>query len=157
MGESVKDEKFRGRYSLSIDSKGRVNVPAPFRDVLVEKYGESSLFLATIFDHCLRAYPTEEWEKIEEHADTLSSTDESVKFYYRHFISSAVKLDWDKQGRILLPASHKEWAGINNGQVLFLGLTKKFEIWDKAVYESKMVALNASSVEDAISDLGGQI
>ncbi len=151
------DQNFRGRHTLSIDSKGRVSVPAPFREILAERYGENRLMLATVFDRCLRAYPTEEWAKIEEHASGLSSTDKNVKFYYRHFISSAVELEFDKQGRILIPASHREWAEINGGQVLFLGITDKIEIWDKAAYASKMATLDPSSVEDSINEMGGKI
>ncbi len=153
----MKDETFSGRHSLSIDTKGRVSVPAPFRDVLTQQYGENKLVLATVFDHCLRAYPMEEWKKIEEHAATLNSMDEDVKFYYRHFISSAVHLSWDKQGRILLPASHKEWAEINSGQVLFLGFSDRIEIWDKAVYESKMAVVDVVSVAKSMNEQGARI
>ena len=158
MGNSSGRGAFRGRHYLSIDAKGRVNVPASFREVLVNRFGEARLMVATVFDPCLRAYPLEEWEKIEAMAAGLQSTDGAVKQYFRHFISSAEECVCDKQGRILLPLSHREWAGINGGgQVVFLGYVNKIEIWDKSAYEARMKEADLGSVEEAITQLGGQI
>jgi len=149
---------FRGRHYLSVDVKGRVNVPAPFRDVLIQRYGEARLMVATAFDPCLRAYPLEEWENIEAIASGLQSTNPAVKQYFRHFISSAEECLCDKQGRILLPPSHREWAGMNGGgQVVFLGYVNKIEIWEKTAYEIRMKEADLSSVEATITQLGGQI
>lgn len=157
MGGETKGRAFRGRYYLSIDSKGRVNVPAGFRDVLMDRYGDMRLVLATPFDRCLRAYPMEEWEKIEDSIATLPSTDARVKKYLRHFVASAVECECDKQGRVLLPQTHKEWAGINSGQIVFLGLVTRMELWDKASYDNEMQETDLSSVEVAITEFGGRI
>jgi len=158
VGNSSGTGVFRGRHYLSIDAKGRVNVPAPFREVLVNRFGEARLMLATVFDPCLRAYPLEEWEQIEVAASAMQSTNTAVKQYFRHFISSAEECACDKQGRILLPPSHREWAGMNgSGQVVLLGLVNKIEIWEKTAYEARMREADLGSVEEAITQLGGQI
>ena len=157
MGGEIKGRTFRGRYHLSIDSKGRVNVPAGFRDVLLDRYGDTRLILATPFDRCLRAYPLQEWEKIEDSIAVLPSTDARVKKYLRHFVASAVECECDRQGRVLLPQAHKEWAGIDGGQIVFLGLVTKMELWDKGSYDSEMQDTDLSLVEKAITELGGQI
>ena len=130
-------------------------MPAVFLEVLAEKYGDDALMVATHFDNCLRAYPMEEWEKIEAKANSLPATNNDVKIYRRHFISSAEFCACDKQGRILLPPTHREWANIAGGQVLLLGQTNMIEIWDRAAYEARMNAVDFSAAEQAIDALGG--
>jgi len=140
-----------------VDAKGRVNVPASFREVLQERYGDSRLVLATPFDRCLRAYPLKEWEEIETSASRMPSTDPGVKIYFRHFIGSALESECDRQGRILLPPSHKDWARIDGGSVVFIGLIDRMEIWNRTGYDQEMEDQDFASVERAISKYGGQI
>lgn len=157
MEDGHKVKNFRGRHFLSMDPKGRVSVPSQFREALANRNGGARLMLATPFDRCLRGYMLEEWEKIEEKAAQLPQTDPNVKKYNRHFISSAVEVECDGQGRILIPPTHREWAGITGGQVVFLGLTAKMEIWDRARFNAEMEVEDSVSVEEAITGLGGLI
>lgn len=157
MEDGHKVKNFRGRHFLSMDSKGRVSVPSQFREALVNRNGGTRLILATPFDRCVCGYPPEEWEIISENAAQLPQTDPNVKKFNRHFISSMVEVECDGQGRILIPPSLREWAGINGGQVVFLGLTTKMEIWDRARFDAEMEVEDSGSVEEAITRLGGRI
>jgi len=157
VGDRGSQGSFRGRFFLSIDAKGRVNVPSAFRQVLEERYGDPRLVLATPFDRCVNVYPLKEWEEIEARAAQMPPTKQNVKIYFRHFIGSAVECECDRQGRILLPPSHKDWARIDGGQVTFLGQITKMEIWNRAALDQSMAEQDLSSVEEEITQLGGRI
>lgn len=120
--------RFRGRFEYTIDSKGRLNIPSRFREVLLEEYGDEILVL-TNFDHCLFAYPLSEWEVIEEKLGELPVIDEAVTSFKRFFYSSAQECSIDKQGRILIPPALRKYAGLDK-EVILAGMIRYFELWD---------------------------
>src|SRR4030066_2330867 len=107
---------FRGRYEHTMTDKGRISVPAKFRDVLNDKYGEESLII-TNFDRCLIVYPLKEWNEIERRAAELPLFKQEVIPFLRHFIGNADDSPIDGQGRILLPQSLRNHAQINRQRV----------------------------------------
>ena len=119
---------FRGRFEHIIDPKGRVSIPAKFRELLVEKYDDR--LILTNFDRCLVAYPYEEWRVLEDRVSSLSMVKKEVKSFQRFFISGATECPIDKLGRILIPQTLRDHAQLEKS-VIFAGMLKKFEIWSK--------------------------
>ena len=140
---------FRGRYEHTIDSKGRVSLPARFREVLKDKYDDQ--LIITNFDGCLVAYPDEEWRVIEEKVSSLSMVKKEVKSFQRFFISGATECSIDKQGRILIPSGLRKYAKLEK-DIVFAGLTKKIEIWSKEMWEQEIV-----KVQEGFDDLSNPL
>ncbi len=124
---------FRGRYCHNIDSKGRVSVPARFREILVSSYEEA--LVITNFDRCLVAFPLPEWASIEERTKELSMLQKDVRAFIRYFYSGATECRIDRQGRILIPPSLREFAHIDK-EVMLIGAANRIELWSKEVWEN---------------------
>ena len=120
---------FRGRFEHTIDPKGRVSIPAKFRELLGEKY-DDRLIITTGLDPCLVAFPYEEWVNVEEKVSSLSMVKKEVKAFQRVFISGATECPIDKLGRVLIPPTLRSHAQLEK-DVVFAGMLKKFEIWSK--------------------------
>ena len=119
---------FMGEYLHTIDGKGRVIIPAKFREALGER------FVATKgLDHCLFVYPMSEWTTLEQKLRTLPFTQQDVRAFVRFFFSGATECDVDKQGRILLPANLREYAQLLKDIVL-VGVSTRVEIWSQALW-----------------------
>ncbi len=126
---------FRGRFHHNIDGKGRVSIPARFREVLKQQYGSDQLIM-TIFDNCLVVYPFAEWQTFEEKIKEFSQLKKETKYFLRYFYSSAIDCSIDDHGRILIPPQFREHANLNK-EVVFVGMTNRFEIWDKGMWEKE--------------------
>jgi len=144
---------FRGRFEHTIDSKGRVSIPAKFRELLVEKYDER--LILTNFDRCLVAYPFEEWRSVEDKVGSLSMVKKEVRAFQRFFISGAAECPIDKLGRILIPPTLRDYAQLARN-VVFNGMLKKFEIWSKDRWqeEIKRSEENFEGMSEALAGLG---
>ena len=126
---------FSGKYYYTVDPKGRVIIPSPFREIIFTNYN-TKLFVANdLFDKCLHIYPQEEWAKLEEKVRNLSQVLEEVKRFKRRVIASAIEVELDKQGRILIPAAHREDAGINS-DIVIVGQIEKIELWDRKEWDA---------------------
>ena len=117
---------FRGRYYHQIDTKGRLSIPSRFREILASSYDERVII--TNFDQCLWAYPVPEWAELEKKVGALPQFMDEVKALQRVFISAATECPIDKQGRILIPPSLREYAAIDR-EVVVVGMTRRFELW----------------------------
>ena len=127
---------FLGKYYYSLDPKGRIIIPAPLRDIIFKKYNNSKLYITNAaFDKCLHVYPLEEWNRLEEKIRILPRMEEAVKYFLRRVIASVLECEIDRQGRVLIPVSLREDAGIN-GEVVIVGQLDKIEIWDKAEWNA---------------------
>ena len=123
---------FRGRYEYSIDSKGRLNIPAKFRDILVHEYN-SDLVITTALEGNLDCYPLAKWIEVEAKLNALPSSRVEVKRFKRFYISGAVECSLDKQGRVLLPPTLRSWAGLDQkgNNVVIAGQIDKLELWSQ--------------------------
>jgi MraZ protein len=123
---------FRGRYEYSLDSKGRLNIPAKFRDILVHEYN-SELVITTALEGNLDCYPLAKWLEVEEKLNALPSSRPEVKRFKRFYISGAVECSLDKQGRVLLPPTLRSWAGLDQkgNNVVIAGQIDKLELWSQ--------------------------
>ena len=142
---------FRGSFEHTVDSKGRVSVPSKFRDIFADRY-DGKLVLAMDYDKCLTVYPLEEWEKFEEKIRSLPTMKKEVKDFMRFLLASATECEIDKQGRILIPSSHREHAGIKKN-VMLVGIIDKIEIWDAGAWEARN-SQNGDKIGEALAALG---
>lgn len=115
-----------GRYDHAVDPKGRLFVPAKLRPELGEAF-----YVTLGLDHCLSVYTEEGWSKILEKFNGLSVAASSKM---RFLFANAAKCEPDKQGRFLLPANLRKYAGIED-EVTFIGQGDRAEIWDTATYQ----------------------
>lgn len=114
---------FLGQYEHGLDDKGRLFMPAKFR----EKLG-SSFVVTKGLDRCLFIYPQEEWQNIEVKLKELPFTKSDARSFVRMFFSGAAECECDKQGRVLLPQGLREHALLSKDAVV-LGVASRVEIW----------------------------
>lgn len=119
-----------GEYHHTIDHKGRLIIPAKFRE------GLGSPFMVTRgLDHCLFVYSLHEWKNIEEKLKSLPFTRADARAFTRFFFSGAMECELDKQGRIMLPTNLREYAKLEK-ECVIIGVSNRVEIWSKAVWEA---------------------
>lgn len=128
-------QKFRGHSHRSLDPKGRLMIPPEFREAAAS-LGSEGVLVLTNFDGCVVGYPMPEWERIEESFNRVNVLDKRLRNFQRFFISGAVEVSLDKQGRVLIPPHLRSYAKLDK-EVVVAGVGKKFEIWDKDVFEAK--------------------
>ena len=124
----LNQDTFTGEYQYSLDSKGRVNIPAKFRQSLSKK--NQNTFVATRGqDPCVWIYPLTEWKKIEDDLRSLSSVSSVHRTFIRQIARSATPSTCDKQGRITLSPSLISYAKLDK-EALIIGMINKIEIWN---------------------------
>jgi len=143
---------FRGRSRHTLDKKGRLAIPARFKDVLDRR--SDNCLVVTNHDSCLWAFVREDWRTIEEKAAKLPQFDRSVTTYLRYFISGAVECQV-KQGRITIPMDLREIAELSK-EVVLVGALTKFEIWEKNKWEEEFQQSRESfeEISQSLSGLG---
>lgn len=126
-----------GEYSLNLDDKGRLSVPAGLRHQLRKMYTapqDETVVITKFFEDCLVVYPQVVWASIQEQLLDLPN-DPSSRAFLRHFCASASACSLDRQGRILLSPKLRQYAGIES-EVLVIGLVKKLELWSPSRWEA---------------------
>ena len=119
---------FTGQYSFSIDSKNRINIPAPLRKQFSKK--DKKTFVVTRgIDSCAWIYPITEWKKIQSELQQLSSLSKTNRIFLRNHLRHANILKYDSQGRFVLPQSLIEYASIKK-DITIIGVLNKIEIWN---------------------------
>ncbi len=136
---------FRGGTSLSVDVKGRMAMPAKYRDRL-QDICSGQLVITVDRDHCLLVYPLPEWEEIERKLVKLPSLNKQARRLQRLLIGHATECELDGAGRILLSPLLREFAAIDK-QVMLIGQGNKFELWDEATWNARRESW-LSEVED---------
>jgi len=115
---------FIGEYSHSIDAKGRLTVPAKFR----EQLGDNFVVTGGL-DGCLFIYTMEDWKAFEEKIQALPLTNPNARKFSRFFLASANEGEFDKQGRVLIPQKLRDMAGLSK-DVILAGVGSRIEIWN---------------------------
>ena len=123
---------FMGEYNHTIDAKGRLIVPAKFREALGDEF-----VVNKGLDGCLFVYSNSEWNAFEEKLRTLPLTNKNARQFTRFFLAGAAACEVDKQGRILLPQVLREFAKLEKDVVL-VGVASRIEIWSKEVWEESV-------------------
>lgn len=145
---------FRGRYEHTIDSKGRISIPSKFREILTQKYNDR--FVITNFDHCLAAFPYEEWNTlIEQKIGNFSIMRKEMSAFLRYFYSSAIDCVLDKQGRLLIPQTLRDYANLQR-EVILVGEGRFIEIFAKERWLEvvKQVEEGFDKVRETLANLG---
>jgi MraZ protein len=124
---------------LTLDVKGRITVPARWRDQLMESVN-GQLVIAKNPDGCLSLYPLPVWEKWEAHLLALEAEHEAWR---RVYVGSATDIEIDSASRVLVPPELRSWAGLER-DVKFMGVGSNFELWDMARYEEREAATIAA-------------
>ncbi len=138
-----------------MDSKGRLSIPARFRDVLRAKY--DNRLIVTNLPNCLVAYPFEEWRTIEERFTSYRLAPPEIQMFQRFFLAAAVECQMDSQSRILIPASLRQEAGLTK-EVVLSGMLTYFEIWSKDGLEEelKKARENFDQYSSLVAQIGRQ-
>ena len=143
---------FMGEYNHSIDAKGRMIVPAKFREQLGNEF-----VVTKGLDGCLFVYSNEEWHRIEENLRDKPLTSREARKFMRFFFAGAATCEVDKQGRILLPTVLREYAGLTKDVVL-VGVLSRVEIWDKDRWaENTYDEDEMDEIAEHMADLGFSI
>lgn len=124
---------FYGEYLHSIDRKGRLILPAKFREVAKGSFIEK-FFVTRGLDKCLFMFSEEEWRSQESKFKAISFTKQQARTFNRLYFSGAVEVAPDKQGRILLPPYLKDFAEIKK-DVVIVGVSNRIEIWAKGKWQ----------------------
>ena len=130
---TLSSNTFIGEYQYSLDAKGRINIPAKFRQSL-SKDNDNTLVATRGQDPCIWIYPIKEWKKIEDELRKLSSISGIHRTFVRQIARSATPSTCDKQGRIIISPSLLSYAELNK-EALILGMINKIEIWNPDILE----------------------
>ena len=125
---TLTNNTFIGEYAYSLDSKGRINVPAKFRQSLSED-NENTFVITRGVDPCIWVYPLSHWKEIESNLRNLSSISKIHRTFVRNTARYASPSTYDKQGRITLTPSLIEYADLDK-DALIIGMINKMEIWN---------------------------
>ena len=135
-----------GEYEHSIDTKGRIAMPAKLREGLGGKF-----IITKGLDGCLFVYAMDEWQRVEQKLASLPMSRKTARDFTRFLFGGACEGECDKQGRVLLPASLRRYAGLEREAVI-VGVGSRAEIWDAAKWQQ----YNEESAED-VNELAGQL
>jgi MraZ protein len=138
---------FRGSSYHTIDAKGRVIIPARFRD-LIKGEGADGVMLSRL-DGALVAYPFEAWRAIEERILSLAEKSENMRRFRRVFIGGAFACECDRQKRILVPPSLREYAQLER-EIVLAGVLDHFEIWSRQNWERENQAMEQDMQQEAV-------
>lgn len=129
-GEEVGRPMFMGEFQHTIDDKGRMIIPAKFRESL-----GTSFVVTRGLDQCLFVYPMEEWAVLEQKLKALPLMKSDARAFTRFFFSGATECEWDKQGRVNIPNNLRQYANLDK-ECVVLGVSNRVEIWNKETWEN---------------------
>lgn len=136
---------FMGEYHHNIDQKGRMIIPAKFRELLGDNF-----VITRGLDQCLFGYPHEEWQTLENKLKTLPFTKKDARAFTRFFFSGAAECEIDKQGRINIAPPLRDYARLEK-ECVVIGVSNRLEIWSKSNWETYFNASEESFAEIAES------
>lgn len=121
---------FLGEFNHTIDDKGRLTIPARYRPALA-----TGIVVTRGLDGCLALYDTAGWDALAEQVDALPVTDRRARDFRRFIFGSAAEATPDRQGRVLVPAYLRQYAGID-GEVTIVGMNTFIEIWNRETWQA---------------------
>jgi len=119
---------FMGSFEHTLDDKGRLSIPSRFREIMLEKQVPERLIVTQGLDTCLFAYALDEWKKFEEKIISRPLNRSDDRYFVRRLLAGAVDCPLDKQGRIGLPPTLRQYAGLGREAVV-VGVSSRIEIW----------------------------
>ena len=137
---------FMGEYNHTVDTKGRLIIPSKFREQLGEEF-----IVTKGLDGCLFVFPQDEWQAFEE--KLLPLTPKGARQFTRFFVAGATPGELAKQGRIILPATLREFAGLDKDVVL-AGMLNRIEIWSKDKWTENNACGDMDDIAEQMTQLG---
>ena len=154
MVKKTMQNSFFGQYSYSIDTKGRVNVPAKFRQVLSSD-NDKTFIITRGEERCIWVYPLVEWQEIEKGLRKLSAVSPNNRHFIRKTTRYASLVEYDKQGRIMLTKPLIDYAGLDK-EVFIIGALNKLEIWNPETLDkvdSDDANIDAATLHELAKDI----
>lgn len=139
---------FNGEYNHSVDSKGRLIIPKEFRDGLGTEFK-----ITRGLDGCLFVFPLNEWASFEQKLRSLPLANSNARRLTRFFAAGATNCEPDQQGRILLPQTLREYAGLEK-DVVITGMIERIEIWDKQKWSDYNAEGDMDEIAEQMLQLG---
>ncbi|GFI21653.1 transcriptional regulator MraZ [Lachnospiraceae bacterium] len=151
MARSGGDLMFIGEYNHVIDAKGRLIIPAKFRETLGDNF-----VVTKGLDGCLFVYDNTEWSAFEDRLKTLPLINKEARKFVRFFLAGAASVEVDKQGRILIPSVLREFAALDK-EVVLAGVGGRIEIWSKARWKETSEYDDMEEIAEHMSEFGQMI
>jgi MraZ protein len=139
---------FKGGPVLTLDGKGRLTVPARYRDVLMSAV-QGQMMVSKSHVRCLSLFPRPVWDQFEARLNALPASADGLR---RLYVGSATEVAIDGASRVLLPPELRVWAGLDR-EVVFMGLGSRFELWDKARYDAHEAEVLAQDLSGTLDSL----
>jgi MraZ protein len=130
---------FRGSSYHTIDDKGRIVIPTRFRVLARSEDGDG--IMVSRMDHCLVAFPMPAWRQLEERIQQLAEKNDIMRRFRRVFIGGAHECSYDRQERILIPPTLRQYAGLSK-EIVLVGVLDHFEIWARENFENEEAMLS---------------
>jgi MraZ protein len=127
---------FLGQFQHNLDDKGRLMIPARFRELL-----EGGAFITQGFDKCLMVMTEAYFKQVYERIEAMNLADPTARLLRRLILSNAYPVEVDKVGRILMPQNLRTFLGIENGELIVSGQGEYFEVWTPALWSEQMAQL----------------
>lgn len=138
-------ELLTGEYNNTLDEKGRISFPAKLR----QQINETTLIVTQALDHCLWLFTQEEWKNLSTKLmESASPFDAKNRLVLRRLVAPAQEVEFDKSGRLSIPQSLREYAGLSKDCVL-LGIDKYVELWDAEAYKNYLAETESSFLDAA--------
>lgn len=128
---------FLGQFQHTLDDKGRLMVPARYRDLLA-----AGAYITQGFDKCLMVMTEEHFNEVYAILNGLNMADQSARMLRRLILSNAYQVEVDRVGRILVPQNLREFLGVASGELIVAGQGEYFEVWTPAEWKSQMDSLH---------------
>lgn len=119
---------FRGHFRHTIDPKGRLSIPAKFREVLRESHGDTLVMAPN--GHALDVYPDDKWRELEDRVNSLPKLDPDRRRFQHVYLSAGLDVALDPNGRIQVLQDYRERVGLSKN-VMIIGMMDHFEVWDE--------------------------
>ena len=139
---------FMGEYNHTVDPKGRLIIPAKFREQLGDEF-----VVTKGLDGCLFVFPMKEWEAFEEKLRSLPLIDKNARKFSRFFLAGASTCELDKQGRILVPGTLREFAQMDK-EVVLTGMLDRIEVWSKEQWLENNAYDDMDDIAQSMQELG---
>jgi MraZ protein len=130
------EQMFLGQFQHNLDDKGRLMIPARFRDLL-----EGGAFITQGFDHCLMVMTESYFKQVYDRIEAINLTDPIARLLRRLILANAYPVEADKVGRILVPQNLRTFLGVSNGELVLAGQGGYFEVWTPALWSEQMALL----------------
>lgn len=139
---------FKGGPVLTLDGKGRLTVPARYRELLMSAV-DGQMMVSKSHVRCLSLFPRPVWDQFEARLNALPASADGLR---RLYVGSATEVAIDTGSRVLLPPELREWAGLER-EVVFMGMGNRFELWDKARYDAHEALVLAQDMSTQLDGL----